>query len=172
MAGVKDQVAMMFGEHVAETLADHGLLRENHGPDDDEGACPPEFWRIYYRLDETKCVPIAGSNSPALTFRGGYIPAKIIGGLNDAFRALSARTFPGQVAKPSRYYWYSANQSKTDTLANLKYWTDERIAKFLDWRYAEFNSLSTARAYYTKLRQAPEVRCRLVGMVATEVETY
>jgi hypothetical protein len=170
MTAVQDQVAMMFGEHVATVLADEGFLREDHGPGDDEGAVAPEFWRIYYRLDETMIQPVAGNNATLKI--GGYMPAKIMAHLNDAFRALNAQAFPGQVSKPNRLYWYSANQSKNDVLANERYWTPERIAKFLDWKHTDFNTLNTAKGYYSKLRACPQVKCRLVGVIATEVASY
>jgi hypothetical protein len=163
---VQEEVTLMFGDHVATTLADHGLLRPST-----TNAQDPEFWRLFYRLDETMIQPVAGVNSPALKI-GGYMPAKVMSHLNDAYRALSAQAFPGQVSKPSRYYWYTANQSKTDVLANQKYWTAERIAKFLEWKHTDFNTLNTAKGYYSKLRAVPQVKCRLVGVVATEVATY
>lgn len=155
MDAVTEQVAMMFGEYTAQTLYDHGLLREPHGESDDEGSVPYDFYRIHFKLDQA-----------ATNHQIGYsIRTQIQSKMREALAAFQYKTNPGSSSSRVKLGYYRYSTIKTDP---------DSIEKLLGWHVFNMvgasmkpTSLRTVRSTVTQI-QGSGFLCRAYGCYITE----
>jgi hypothetical protein len=154
MTSVRDRVAQMFGQHVADVLSDALLLRAESSLQRE-----PDFYRLYFRLDPDM----------KLTEKMALEPLHISYVVRDAIAsklrmAFVAKLFDvGFEPVQPRYSYGQTRFYRKD------YWTPERVEKAVGWHFFDFPKLKLANAQVTLLSKVPDVQTRLVACVSEEV---